>query len=112
MATQDIVNNQRIAKAVNKFSLYSDEILSFVNNIDSNSTLSAESESEAINGILNGRTTLALDRLVPLAVRKEAGIFFTGTTLSDKVAEQLIPLLHKGVKVCDPANGAGNLLIA
>jgi hypothetical protein len=102
--------DHRISKAVACFSVYSDEIEAVVFNSDQNNE--RDINRDIVPGILNGETTLALQRLVPINVRKEAGIFFTSTMLSDKVADHLAPMLRTGVKLIDPACGAGNLLLA
>ena len=100
----------RITKAVAYFSVYSDEIEAVVFNSGLNNK--RDTNEDIVPGILNGETTLALQRIVPINVRKEAGIFFTSTMLSDKVADHLAPILRTGVKLIDPACGAGNLLLA
>ncbi|MDL2122782.1 MAG: N-6 DNA methylase [Deltaproteobacteria bacterium] len=100
----------RISKAVAYFSVYSDEIEAVVFNSGLNNE--RDINEDIVPGILNGETTLALQRLVPINVRKKAGIFFTSTILSDKVADHLAPILRTGVKLIDPACGAGNLLLA
>jgi len=102
--------DHRITKAVAYFSVYSDEIESVVFKSDQNNE--RDINKDIVPGILNGETTLALQRLVPINVRKEAGIFFTSTMLSDKVADHLAPMFRTGVKLIDPACGAGNLLLA
>jgi N-6 DNA Methylase len=108
MTKSNPVNNKRVAEAVSNFSGYSEEIMSLI----SNNAYSDFITPDVVNGILNGQATLALEKYVPLDIRKEAGIFFTSTFLADQVAEQIRPLLESGIKVCDPAIGAGNLLIA
>lgn len=102
--------DHRIAEAVACFSVYSDEVEAVVCNSARNNERNIN--KDIVPGILNGETTLALQRLVPINVRKEAGIFFTSTMLSDKIADRLAPMLRTGVKLFDPACGAGNLLLA
>ena len=65
-----------------------------------------------ISGFLNGDATTALQELVPLRTRRDAGIFFTNGALAERVAERLGPILGTGAAVVDPACGAGNLLLA
>jgi hypothetical protein len=110
MLNYDSANNQRIAQAVTRFSRYSDEIESILT--DSLEFTQHYALPKQITGILNGEATSALQRLVPVAARKEAGIFFTSTDLADKVAKHLAPMLRMGVELLDPACGAGNLLVA
>lgn len=104
------IDSNTIQNAVKNFSAYSAEIKSILSTTsDASPSLVSE---ELIQGILNGRTSSALQRLVPLSIRKEAGLFFTSTDLANQVARELIPLLKNGTTVCDPASGAGNLLLA
>ena len=110
MSNYAITRYHRIAEAVACFSVYSDEVEAVVCNSARNNERNIN--KNIVPGILNGETTLALQRLVPINVRKEAGIFFTSTVLSDKVADRLAPMLRTGVKLVDPACGAGNLLLA
>jgi len=110
MSKYTTTRDHRIAEAVTYFSVYSDEVEAVVSNSARNNERNLN--KDIIPGILNGETTLALQRLVPINVRKEAGIFFTSTMLSDKIADQLAPMLRTGVKLFDPACGAGNLLLA
>lgn len=110
MSNYATTRDYRIAEAVSCFSVYSDEIEAVVFNSDLNNE--RDINKDIVPGILNGETTLALQRLVPINVRKEAGIFFTSTMLSDKVADHLAPMFRTGVKLIDPACGAGNLLLA
>ena len=110
MSNYATTRDYRIAEAVSCFSVYSDEVEAVVFNSARNNEQNIN--KDIVPGILNGETTLALQRLVPINVRKEAGIFFTSTMLSDKVADHLAPILRTGVKLIDPACGAGNLLLA
>ena len=105
-----IISNTRITQAVSNFSDYYKEIQIL-------SSIASERDKDGINNrllrsILNGEVTLALHRLVPIDIRKEAGLFFTSNTLAEKVAFRLAPLLQRGTKLWDPACGAGNLLLA
>lgn len=102
--------DQEIAKAVDRFSAYSDEIESIIypnqqgNNLDL--------IGDVVPGILNGRTSQALQTLIPLDVRKKAGLFFTSDRIAEKVASQVASMLQANTKIIDPACGAGNLLLA
>lgn len=102
--------NERIAEAISAFSAFTNEIQRLIYSI-------AEIEERDVHSrivprILNGEAALALKRLVPIDVRKEAGLFFTSNTLAEKLAARLSPVLRTGTKVLDPACGAGNLLLA
>ncbi len=99
-----------LSELVSCFSVYSDEIEALASSFTSTNKTGASKNK--ILDILNGKATLALQRLVPENVRKKAGIFFTSTHLADKVAIRLAPMLRDGMKLIDPACGAGNLLIA
>ncbi|MCP4150752.1 MAG: N-6 DNA methylase [bacterium] len=105
-------STKRIGDAVSSFATYSDEIEKIIPAVPSVLSSSKICLREHVPAILNGSTTLALRELIPLKIRKDAGLFFTGTGLSDKVASRLAPLLSKGGTFIDPACGAGNLLIA
>ena len=110
MANSLSVFDQRIAEAIARFSEYSNGIEVFVNGSSQRSQW--DIDRDIIPRIINGQTTLALQHLVPIDVRKEAGIFFTSSNLADKVADHLAPTLQTGIKLIDPACGAGNLLLA
>lgn len=110
MANSPTVLNERITEAIARFSEYSNAIEAFINGSSQHSQW--DIDRDIIPRIINGRTTLALQRLVPIDVRKEAGIFFTSSNLADKVADHLAPMLQTGIKLIDPACGAGNLLLA
>jgi hypothetical protein len=90
------------------FSEYANEIYGILNSIIYDNEKVSE---ELINSILNGKTTSELKRLVSLKYRKSNGIFFTGSILSEKVANKVKHFLKNGQKVLDPACGAGNLLL-
>lgn len=97
-----------VARGVASFSQYSN----LVELIYSSSAGSCQQRQSTLEYILDGQASLELERLVPLSVRKQAGIFFTNTGLAEKVARKIAPLLKICATVCDPACGAGNLLIA
>ncbi len=107
MSFYDGTYNNEIGRAVASFSAYSEEIESIL------SLSSDRSEIiDAASVILNGRATAALQTLVPIHTRKQAGIFFTSSELAKKSAEYIKPMLQDGYRLLDPACGAGNLLIA
>lgn len=99
-----------LALAVAKFSKYCDEIESVYDK--SSASIEGQEPLAAITWMLNGQATSALHRLIPVEVRKQAGIFFTSTGLADRIGRRLAPLLQTGVGLYDPACGAGNLLVA
>jgi len=100
----------RLWQAVGSFSLYSDEIRALLS--DSTLEIDGGGSHAELPEILSGRTTLALQRLVPADVRRQGGMFFTGADLADRVAGRLAPMLREGISILDPACGAGNLLVA
>lgn len=110
VANSSTVFDQRIAQAIARFSEYSNGIEAFINGSSQRSQW--DIKRDIIPRIINGQTTLALQCLVPIDVRKEIGIFFTSSNLADKVADHLAPMMKKGTKLIDPACGAGNLLLA
>ena len=91
------------------FSEYSSEIKNILTNLTSKKSVKSKC---IIENILNGKTTKALNDHVSLQYRKNNGIFFTGTQLSEKIANKIKPLLNDGISVIDPACGAGNLLLS
>ncbi len=102
--------NPIIEEAIIPFSAYSDEIEALCLNLRNNPP--GNHLSNVVNSILNGETSAALQRLVPIEARKEAGLFFTSSEISEKAASILAPILQSGIRVIDPACGAGNLLLA
>lgn len=102
--------DKKITKTVSRFSVYSDEIESMLLSAAKNNKWKII--KNIAPGILNGDTTYALQRLIPIKVRKQAGIFFTSAKLADKVGDHVAPILPTGAKLIDPACGAGNLLLA
>jgi len=110
MSTFTPTIDHRITESVSRFSSYSDEIESVLLNSAQNNRWKII--EDIAPGILNGDTTYALQRLIPIKVRKKAGIFFTSALLADKVAAHVAQILSTRVKLIDPACGAGNLLLA
>ncbi len=100
----------KVQEAVSNFSVYSDHIQQLL--LDLAQSPSSRLSDNLASEILNGRAASALQKLVPLHVRRKEGLFFTSTQLSNKIAERLAPKLKVGVRLLDPACGAGNLLLA
>jgi hypothetical protein len=99
-----------IAADVARFSDYTKEVkylLSSLSGFDKQSV-----NKQILSQILNGATSLALKRLIPIEIRKRGGLFFTSNVLAERIADLLTPHLQRGSKVLDPACGAGNLLVA
>jgi hypothetical protein len=61
---------------------------------------------------LDGRASAEFRRLVPLAERRAAGTFFTGSRLRARAVERYRRSVAGGVQVVDPACGMGDLLLA
>lgn len=99
-----------IEEAVTYFSSYSDHIQHLLLDLARSSPSGLPDELTSV--ILNGQATSALQQLVPLNARKREGLFFTSTQLADRIAERLAAKLQTGVRLLDPACGAGNLLLA
>ena len=95
---------------VNGFHTYVDELHKVL--FDEDIVYSILSNDDNIYHLLDGRATIALHQTVPITVKKEQGIFFTNHALAGKISSNLSNLLTKGIKVADPACGAGNLLLA
>lgn len=110
MLATDNAQDMNLAQAVAKFSEYCDEIESVFGKPPTGKRKGRF--QGPIRCILNGEAASALQHLIPVNVRKQAGIFFTSTDLAERIAKRLSPLLQKGVDLFDPACGAGNLLVA
>ena len=110
MPTSKTYKVSAIEEAVTHFSSYSDRIQHLLLNLAQSSPASLPDES--LSEILNGQATSALQKLVPIDARKKEGLFFSSTQLADRIAERLAPKLQTGVRLLDPACGAGNLLLA
>ncbi len=95
---------------ISGFHTYLDELHKVL--LDDNFLHSILSKDENLYHLLDGRATTALYQTVPLAMRKEQGIFFTNYALAEKISSNLSNLLTKGIKLADPACGAGSLLLA
>jgi hypothetical protein len=65
-----------------------------------------------IAAALDGQPGRELRRLVPLETRRADGAFFTGSLLAKRVVTQFLRGVGRGAVICDPACGAGDLLIA
>lgn len=105
MNTNQIQIDNHVAASVALFAKYS-------TTLESEFSSKNKIDDGKYPGILNGEASKALQTLVPLEIRKEAGIFFTNTKLANSVAAEIVPMLKQGITICDPASGAGNLLIA
>jgi hypothetical protein len=68
--------------------------------------------NDHIPAILNGEASKVLNSIIPIKVRKQGGIFFTGHQLSNKIALRVRSLIEDGYSITDPACGAGNLLMS
>lgn len=103
---------EKTRQRIKGFSAYSDKIEDTISDLDNTKNALKIFFKEHLPSVLNGKTSSALHQLISTKIRKNAGIFFTGTSLSDKVVYKIKTLLTNGAKVIDPACGAGNLLIA
>lgn len=65
-----------------------------------------------IAAALDGQPGRELRRLVPLETRRADGAFFTGSLLAKRVVAQFLHTVPRDSVICDPACGAGDLLIA
>lgn len=106
--TNNTIKN--IRNQINGFHTYVDELHNVL--LDENLVYSILSNDDNLYHLLDGRATTALYQTVPVTMRKEQGIFFTNYALAEKISSNLSNLLTKGIKVADPACGAGNLLSA
>lgn len=65
-----------------------------------------------LDAALDGQPSAELRRQVPIEVLRETGAFFTGSAMANLAITAARLRLTPGVKVLDPACGAGDLLVA
>lgn len=70
-----------------------------------------EDLASRINAALDGQASQELRRLIPLVRRREAGAFFTGSTLAKQALKGFTETLTEQSVILDPACGAGDLLL-
>lgn len=101
--------------SLDNFNSYSD-FVGYIETVADNYRGGASREELAkrptIETLLNGANAKAVSRFLDSAHRKHNGIFFTGETLADKVAQRIKTELMAGKTVYDPACGSGDLLLA
>lgn len=102
--------NQSISGKVHSFSTYVDELYRTLAREDLGHLISSSDAN--LYRLLNGKAADVLHETVPITARREQGIFFTNHALADRIASDLSSLLQRGVRISDPACGAGNLLLA
>ncbi len=73
---------------------------------------SRQCDADAVECALDGQANAELCRLVAKPQRYRDGAYFTGTKMASSAAGYLKDVLRNGGTVCDPACGAGNLLLA
>jgi len=69
-------------------------------------------EEGLIHRLLNGAAYEALANNVDKSFRAKYGMFFSGKSISDIVAEKILPFIASGKTLGDPACGAGDLVIS
>jgi hypothetical protein len=72
----------------------------------------ASPDDVRIVAALDGQPGRELRRLVPLQTRRASGAFFTGSSLAKNLVAQFLHSISLDTVICDPACGAGDLLIA
>jgi hypothetical protein len=68
--------------------------------------------SDVVDAALDGQPGRELRRLVSLEERRLAGAFFTGSEIAKSIVQEHLADVRPGVTICDPACGAGDLLVA
>jgi len=71
-----------------------------------------EQYGQKVDVALDGQPAQQLRKTVSLSTRREFGAFFTGHKLAAELVSPYQNILKKGIRVFDPACGAGDLLIA
>ncbi|HEX3068232.1 MAG TPA: N-6 DNA methylase [Thermoanaerobaculia bacterium] len=94
-----------------EFGAFVDELESFVKSILKRGGV-VDSDRGRIAAALDGNAGAALRRLVNVSARRNAGAFFTGSSLANALVSPRAELIRQGAVVADPACGAGDLLIA
>ena len=65
-----------------------------------------------VSPILDGRVADDVRAAVPISVRRDSGMFFSGARLASKLVRPLATRKTDSLRVLDPAVGAGDLLLA
>jgi hypothetical protein len=68
--------------------------------------------SSICNPALNGEPARTLRQQIPLAARRSAGAFFTGSVLARRLLRKAKLSTRSPIVVIDPTSGAGDLLLA
>ncbi len=107
---QDRVDNYTQKKGIiSSFSAYNRELSDIL--LQTNLSTLIKNNDKQLTKLLNGRASIVLQQTIPQDIRKDAGIFFTNHRLAEQIAEKISGLLIRGIKVADPACGAGDLLL-
>lgn len=80
--------------------------------VDASARAALDATSEEIMSALDGQPSRELRRLVPIELRRADGAFFTGSKLARRVVARFCRSVGEDAVFCDPACGAGDLLIA
>lgn len=76
------------------------------------SRLEQAEASRLLDAALDGQPSSALRSTIKIDIRRKSGAFFTGKDLADALVAPLAARLRRGIKIYDPACGAGDLLAA
>jgi hypothetical protein len=109
MGNKCVVENHN-QRQVAAFSTYLKELRTIIH--EPNINRAVVDNHSKLHSLLNGKASTFLQQTVPIAIRKDSGIFFTRHDLAYQVASKISHLLSLGRKVVDPACGAGDLLLA
>lgn len=102
------VGEGALRSQMRRFERYVRTLHSLVDEVSANH---GGASSDKLIASLDGQPGNELRRLVSLKARRRAGAFFTGSALAKRTADRYRATIAKGVS-CDPACGAGDLLVA
>lgn len=94
-----------------EYQLYVEHLNELVEGLVHDHRSAVTSDAKAVQAALDGGAPAALRRLVTIEDRRDAGAFFTSSTLADLAWAPLLPTLDHDSIIVDPACGAGSLLI-
>lgn len=94
------------AEHIRAFSNYNEELLSLFQNIASGNSVN---NSVVINA---SYIEQKIRSLIPIHSLRDAGTFFTGDDLAEKLISQFSSQINDNSRILDPSCGTGNLLLA
>ncbi|MCL4303714.1 MAG: N-6 DNA methylase [Anaerolineae bacterium] len=94
-----------------EYALYVNSLNTLLEDIISGSSL-YESKQDLVARNLDGVASEELRQAIPLEKLREHGTFFTSSSLARRAIDTVAHTINQNSVICDPACGAGDLLIA